>query len=635
MPLRVIQPASKIRPSRNSRWRWLALLVVHLLIAAHIAHWLTTGHSVTPVEPSEAAALAQRGIVNTGLLFFAGAILLTAIFGRFFCGWACHLLALQDASAWLLGKLGRRPKPLRSRLLRYVPLIIALYVFVWPLVYRLWLERGLPPLHLELTTSDFWATFPGWVIGGLTFLICGFAIIYFLGSKGFCTYACPYGAFFAAADRLSPMRIRVTDACEGCGHCTAVCTSNVRVHEEVRDFGMVVDDGCMKCLDCVSVCPKDALFYGSGPLPGKEARKAARWRRPDLSWTEEIVLAVAFVVAFLTLRGLYGVVPLLMALGAAAILAFLALLGFQLATRPHLKLKGWRLKRQGRLLPAGRGMIVALLVLAGLWGHSAVVRYHAMVGAAAFYAARGFEGQLLDAGAPAPPLSSAQSQRFERGARHLQRAAQLGLMPTAGAAAQRAWLLALLGRQGEMVAPAEQAIERQEMAYEMHLLLARRELEEGSPEAAMERFRQAMASQPRRPEGHLGLGLTLAETGEVRAAAEAFEQGLNQVPRSVGLAYNAGVAWAAAGDADRAIRLFEHTLTLGPGHLAARENLAALLARVGRYEESAAQYRELLARRPEPATWTAYAEVLRALGEDDLAADALRRAAVATPGADG
>ena len=73
------------------------------------------------------------------------------------------------------------------------------------------------------------------------------------------------------------MRIRVTDACAGCGHCTAVCTSNVRVHEEVRDYGMVVDSGCMKCLDCVSVCPNDALYYGAGRC---RCRQAAR-RRPE------------------------------------------------------------------------------------------------------------------------------------------------------------------------------------------------------------------------------------------------------------------------------------------------------------------------------------------------------------------
>ena len=68
-------------------------------------------------------------------------------------------------------------------------------------------------------------------------LICGFVIVYFLGAKGFCTYACPYAGFFAPADTVSPGRIVVDhDKCEGCGHCTAVCTSNVRVHEEIRDL---------------------------------------------------------------------------------------------------------------------------------------------------------------------------------------------------------------------------------------------------------------------------------------------------------------------------------------------------------------------------------------------------------------
>src|SRR5207244_4171 len=85
-----------------------------------------------------------------------------------------------------------------------------------------------------------------------------FMTVYFLGNKGFCTYACPYGGVFGLVDKVAPGRIRVTDACEECGHCTAVCTSNVIVHAEVKKYGMVVDPGCMKCMDCVSVCPNDA-----------------------------------------------------------------------------------------------------------------------------------------------------------------------------------------------------------------------------------------------------------------------------------------------------------------------------------------------------------------------------------------
>ncbi len=47
------------------------LIGIHLLIGIHITHWLVTGRSVTPVEPSEAMAFARAGVVNAGLIFFA------------------------------------------------------------------------------------------------------------------------------------------------------------------------------------------------------------------------------------------------------------------------------------------------------------------------------------------------------------------------------------------------------------------------------------------------------------------------------------------------------------------------------------------------------------------------------------
>lgn len=579
MALPVLQPTPKIRRSKSARRRLIVLASVHVLIAVHIAHWLLAGRTLTPVEPSEATALARSGVVNAGLIFFAAASFLTLVFGRFFCGWGCHVLALQDASAWLLGKLGRRPKVLRSRLLRWVPLAVALYVFVWPMAYRLVRDRGLPQLEVHLTTSDFWATFPGWWIGALTFLVCGFGVVYFLGAKGFCTYACPYGAFFAAAERCSPMRIRVTDACAGCGHCTATCTSNVRVHEEVRDFAMVVDDGCMKCLDCVSVCPNDALYYGAGPLPGKAARQAARWRRPDLSWLEEVVLAAAFVAAFFTLRGLYGRVPLLMALGAAGILAYLALLGFQLFARPHRKLKGLRLKRRGKLLPAGRMALACLVLLAALWAHSAVVRYHAYQGARAFAAIAAYRQIALDPTRPTPTLSHALGQRLARGAEHLERVGRLGLMPTAGAAAQRAFFYALLGRSEALEQAAKKALARGELAADMALLLAKDAEARGQRDAALERYRLAEHLAPGRSEPYLGLGRLLAAGGDARAATEVLDRGLAARPRSSVLAYNAGVAHALAGDLAGAIARFERTLALDPGNQPARDNLAALTTR--------------------------------------------------------
>jgi len=63
-------------------------------------------------------------------------LVVTLIFGRFFCGWACHVVAYQDLCAWLLGKLGARPRAVRSRLLAIVPVYAAFDMFVWPAMWR-------------------------------------------------------------------------------------------------------------------------------------------------------------------------------------------------------------------------------------------------------------------------------------------------------------------------------------------------------------------------------------------------------------------------------------------------------------------------------------------------------------------
>jgi ferredoxin/Flp pilus assembly protein TadD len=556
------------------------LIGVHLVIAAHIAHWLTAGRTMTPVEPSEAMAFARDGVANAGLIFFAVAALATAIFGRWFCGWGCHLVALQDLCRWLLEKIGLRPQPLRSRLLAWVPVAAFVYMFLWPAAWRLWNGGSFRQVETEWTTTHFWATFPGWLVGGLTFLVCGFATVYFLGAKGFCTYACPYGALFAAADRVAPMRIRVTDACEGCGHCTAVCTSNVRVHQEVRDYGMVVDPGCMKCGDCVSVCPKDALYFGAGPIalfakprvPGPEPR-----RFPLAGW-EEGVLAVTFVAAFFSFRGLYGLVPFLMALGLAGVLAYLVLVAARLAVQPNGTLRGMALKRGGRLLPAGRGFLAVLGVVALFWGHSAFVHLHATLGAREFRAAEGLRAAFLDATADTATMTAAERDRLLAARRHLEAAERWGLVPGQWQALRLAWLSAIFADRDGLERHAALAIGRGEALAEVHQLVARSAWLRGDVPAAAAAYERAIAAAPDEAGPYLGLGVLAARAGDLDAARAAFDRGQARLPDSADLAYNAALVRALAGDLPGAIAGFERTLVLAPGHRAARENLAAARA---------------------------------------------------------
>jgi tetratricopeptide (TPR) repeat protein len=631
--------APKIRKSRTSRWRAAVLIAFHVAIAIHIAHWLVSGRTLTPVEPSEAMAFSKAGIVNAGLIFFAGAILLTALFGRWFCGWACHLVALQDLCRWLLEKIGLRPRPLRSRLLRLVPFVAFFYMFLWPAVYRLWLGDSLGVRGSELTTGAFWETFPGWVVGILTLLICGFATVYFLGAKGFCTYACPYGAAFYVADKVAPLRVRVNEDCEGSGHCTAVCTSNVRVHEEVAKYGMVVDSGCMKCGDCVSVCPTDALSFGFGRLPLFAGERPAAEpfdhlapatpgpdpgkRSYPLTWREELVLGLAFLLAFATFRGLYGNVPFLMSLGLAGVLAFLTLLAVRLATRRDLAFRHRTLKRGGRLRPAGSAFVFGLGVLTLLWLHSAALQVEVAAGRRALRGTtKARELALQLAGEPAPP-TAAEATAARAASRHFSRVARWALFPWLGLDSGLAWSSWLAGDLAGFRAASRRAIARHDSAYEMLLLSGRDAAGRGDLAGLTLAGERAIALDPRRFEAYAGVGMLLAKSGSpagVAAAGSFFERGTLHFPASPVLAYNWGIILAIQGRPDLAIERFRQVLIVEPGHRQARENLAGMLAESGRMDEAAAIYRQAIDSAPRDADLhVLLAQTLMAMGKDEEA----------------
>lgn len=513
-----------VRKSKRSPWRALTLALVYVLFALHYLHWQVRGRTLTPVEPSESMQTLEQGLVNAGFLFFAAAIASTLLFGRWFCGWGCHLVALQDLCTWFLKRLGLRPKPFRSRLLAFVPLLAALYMFVWPSVLRVW--RGEPGLVFawHLMTEDFWATFPGPWMSVLTLLVCGFLMVYLLGNKGFCAYACSYGGIFGVADLLAPGRIRVTDSCDGCGHCTATCTSNVRVHEEVRRFGMVVAAGCMKCTDCVSVCPKNALYFGFGrPSLAAGSRRAARPRRTyDYSLPEEVALGTVFLAGLYAFRGLYGAVPFLLSLALAAIVAFMLVHAARLFYAPTLQLHRIPLRDQGRLTRGGGVFLGAALALAAFVVHSAFVQYHA----------RAADDLLTRAAArQASGGDAAEIARLVRQSlHHLTWQTRHGLFPAAKPEAQLASVYLLLDAPAEARQHLQRALRiaptYAAARYKYAELLAR----EGDLEAAVAELQRAVRDYPGLTDARRDLVGALRRLGRLGDAVPLLDEVVRRRP---------------------------------------------------------------------------------------------------------
>ncbi len=320
----------ELAKSRYGKWRALSLILVYVAMIVHIAHWQVKGQTMAPLELSEIMKALELGVISPGVIFIGIMLIGSAVLGRFFCSWGCHMLALQDLSHWILKKLRIRPIAVRSRVLLLVPFLTAGYMFFWPQIKRISEGRVLPEASARMVTTNFWRDLPGPLVIALTALTCGFLIVYMFGGRGFCTYGCPYGVLFGFMDRFAPGKIRAHTGCEQCGSCTAICSSGVRVHEEVRAYGMVVDPRCMKDLDCVSVCPNDVLHYRFGRPTISRPRAIAGY---GLSILEEIALVVLFVPAWFAWRVLLGNFPILITLILSAATAYLAIVLARLVRR--------------------------------------------------------------------------------------------------------------------------------------------------------------------------------------------------------------------------------------------------------------------------------------------------------------
>lgn len=386
------------------RWRAFSLLAVHLLFAVHVLHWKLKGQTLAPLEFSESLYTVHDGVITAGFVFTAAAVLGTLLFGRYFCGWGCHILALQDLCAWLLAKFRIKVKPIRSRAMAWIPLATFAYLFLWPQLDRILAGRPQPPLVIQaesqgwssFVTSDLLRAMPGPVLSALTLVVCGFLIVYFLGSRSFCYSICPYGVFLGWADRLSPAgRIVLTGACENCGLCTVNCKSGVKVIQEIRQFGSVVDKNCLKSMDCISGCPNTALGVGTAwpallarrkaKPPAGKVRETPAVRKYSFTVGEEAVFSLAFAALALTYRGLYGI-GILLALGIAVLGGFAAVLCVRSWKRIRVPSAIPAPERNGgEPNPAPRGWVRPLAWAAGiafllLSLHSAFIRYHVHAG---------------------------------------------------------------------------------------------------------------------------------------------------------------------------------------------------------------------------------------------------------------
>jgi MauM/NapG family ferredoxin protein len=244
-----------------------------------------------------ATSLSER-IVLPGVVLSALMILLTLVFGRFFCGWACPMGSMIDA-AGAVRKKSARPGDAANRRIRLPKYILLGIIFLcaaagtqaaWildPLVIvSRFVSLNLIPAVTSVTdgffialikATDFYAplqdlyrNLKGSFLGvdphyfsnspAIFLFFASITAASLLLKRGWCRSICPLGALYACAARFSLFSRRVKK-CADCGICGPGCRMGA-----IKDGLNYVKSECVLCMDCVYSCKRGDTAFGFTPL---------------------------------------------------------------------------------------------------------------------------------------------------------------------------------------------------------------------------------------------------------------------------------------------------------------------------------------------------------------------------------
>ncbi len=249
---------------------WAAIVVLLLVILGFTGLFYPV-----KVLDLQFAPLAQRIIIDFSViaaLLFGGIILLTLLVGRFCCSLICPFGILQEIAALVL-----RRKKKNSFTPGYpVKYFIAAIAFGALLGGSALILRYIEPY------TYFGSAFTLSALG-ITALLAVLVLVIFK-NRFFCTNICPVGVILGLISKVSLYKIFIAEGCLSCGMCERNCLSGcINLKEKTVD-----NETCIKCLKCLSVCPKGSIKYG---IKSKQDTKFSLKRR-------ELIISASALVVF-------------------------------------------------------------------------------------------------------------------------------------------------------------------------------------------------------------------------------------------------------------------------------------------------------------------------------------------------
>ncbi len=173
-------------------------------------------------------------------------VLLTWLFGRFYCACLCPLGVWQDLVGWASRRKGRTEKN-HPRIRYFVAGFAASGLAIgWTL----------PFLLLDPYSNFGRIVAGGFALGGIVPLVV-ITLLAIWKKRIFCTTICPVGTILGLFGRFGLFKLHLTDKCVKCGQCVKSCPAGCIDPAA----GTLDNERCVRCLNCLAVCRVGGVEY--------------------------------------------------------------------------------------------------------------------------------------------------------------------------------------------------------------------------------------------------------------------------------------------------------------------------------------------------------------------------------------
>jgi len=224
-----------------------------VLLGSLITLGFVLGGCPCPISSLQNLILKIMGkqVCGYSLVWFLGLIPLTYLFGRVWCGWVCHLGALQE----FLHASGRLSFLKSDSVRRFMK--VTQYVLAGVLVVQLVLTREnlfvhVDPFKVAFNLTSYYTS--GCVLLGL--LLVASVYVY----RPFCRSVCPVGLVLAWTARIPGAAVLARGHnCRPCRSCRSACPTQAISPDLTLD-----SSDCFACGACQDACSRAAISYGRG-----------------------------------------------------------------------------------------------------------------------------------------------------------------------------------------------------------------------------------------------------------------------------------------------------------------------------------------------------------------------------------